>query len=151
MRKLLALSLVVLFVGGFAFAGRGGGMGAVKTDLFARGGGDDPNGPGSGDWVGLVVLNTDCEGMLSANVVVKGLSEGTYDVYLKIDRRGFLVGTIDVNAKGKGQVQVSKAVGVAQEMGETVEVQVVVKAGPGGALVGSATKTEDVPLKLPCE
>lgn len=129
-----------------------GRNGAVKTGLYERQTGDDPAGPGSGDWVGFVVLNTDCEGMLCANVVVKGLPEGTYDVYLKINGPApGVAATIDVNAKGKGQVRVSKAVGLAEEKGETIAVQVVVKTGLGGAIVGSATDTEDVPLKLPCE
>ncbi len=156
MKRLIALSLVVLIAGGFAMAGNGSGMGAVKTGLYERVGGEAPGAPGApgnGDWVGFVVANTDCEGMLWVNVVVKGLAEGTYDVYVKTagPYSGAILGQIKVNAKGKGQLQVSKEVGLAEEKGETIPVQVVVKTGAGDAIVGAATATEDVPLKHPCE
>jgi len=154
MRKVMVAMLVLAVAAtGVAIARNGpqARMGAVKTGLYAREDGDDPNAAGSGDWVGFVVLNTDCEGWLKANVVVKGLGEGTYDVYLKVDGVGVKVGTIDVGMYGKGEVKVGKEVGTAEEKGETIAVQVVVKQGAGGDIVGSATATEDVPLKLPCE
>jgi len=153
MKKAIALCLVMLVAGGFAIAGNGNGMGAVKTGLYERDGTEGPADPGSGAWSGFVVLNTDCEGMLWANVVVKGLDEGTYDVYIKTSgpTSGVLVGTVTVNKKGKGQAQFSQDVGVADEKGDTVAVQVVVKQGDSGAILGAATATVDVPLKLPCE
>jgi len=126
-------------------------MGAVKTGLYDRQEGDDPTGPGSGKCVGFPVVNTNCEGVLSANVVVNGLSEGTHDVYLKVNGSGVNVGTITVSKTGRGQAQVMKNVGIAAEKGETITVQVVVKTGPGGAIVGAATATVDVALKLPCD
>lgn len=153
LKKIAVLSLIVAVAAGVAVAGRGGGMGAVKTGLYARVGGEGPADPGSGDWVGFVVLNTDCEGVLSANVVAKGLDEGAYDVYVKTSGpySGQLLGTLHVNARGNGAVQVSTDVGTAEERGETVPVQVVVKTGSAAAIVGAATATEDVSLKFPCE
>ena len=120
MRKLIVMWLVALVVGGFAIAGNGNGMGAVKTGLYERQGGEGPADPGSG---------------------VK--TSGPYS--------GVLVGTVEVNHMGKGQAQFSQEVGVAEEKGETVPVQVVVKQGGGGEIVGATTATVDVPLKLMCE
>lgn len=153
LKKIAVLSLIVAVAAGVAVAGRGGGMGAVKTGLYARVGGEGPADPGSGDWVGFVVLNTDCEGVLWANVVVKGLEEGEYDVYVKTSGpfSGHLLDTVCVNAQGNGAVQVSTEVGTAEARDETVPVQVVVKVGDGGDIVGAATATEDVPLKSPCD
>ena len=151
MSKLIVMSMVVVMTAGLAICGGQGRMGAVKTGLYERQAGDDPTGAGSGDWVGFAVVNTDCEGMLSANVVVKGLPEGTYDVYLKVDGSGHKVGTIAIGENGHGQAKVMWEVGTAVEKGETVSVQVVVKQGAGGAIVGSATATVDVALKLACD
>ena len=106
MSKLIVMSLVVVMTAGLAFSGGQARMGAVKTGLYERQTGDDPTGAGSGDWVGFAVLNTNCEGVLSANVVVKGLAEGTYDVYLKVDGAGHLVGTIAIGENGHGQAEV---------------------------------------------
>ncbi|MGC9455598.1 MAG: hypothetical protein ACP5HU_12160 [Phycisphaerae bacterium] len=151
--KVAAMFLVVAVTAGTAVFADEGSMGAVKTGLYAREGGEGPADPGSGDWVGFAVLVADSDGMLWANVVVKGMEEGTYDVYVKTSGpySGQLLGQVHVNRQGKGQVQVSTYVGLAEMKGDTVPVQVVVKAGGGSELVGAATATEDVPLKLPYE
>lgn len=147
---MLMLSAILVGFAGISLA-RGPSMGAVRTGLYERQDDDDPTGPGSGKCVGFAVVNTNCEGVLSANVVVKGLSEGTYDVYLKVDGSGLKVGTITVSKTGRGQARVMQDVGLAEAKGDMITVQVVVKQGAGGAIVGAATATVDVALKFPCD
>lgn len=151
-KAIFMLMLSAILVGSASISlARGPSMGAVKTGLYERQDGDDPTGPGSGKLVGFAVVNTNCEGVLAANVVVNGLSEGTHDVYLKVNGRGHLVGTITVSKKERGQARVMWNVGIADEKGDMITVQVVVKQGAGGAVVGAATATVDLALKCPCD
>ena len=155
MKKVLVSMLVLAVTTGVAFAGNGDGIGAVKTGLYARQEGDDPNAAGSGPWVGFAILNTTCEGMLNVNVVVKDLPEGMYDVYVKVNGAADLVGQVNTNTQGKGasQFELYEDIGVgnAVEKGDSIPVQVVVKETGLTTIVGAATATVDVPLKFECE
>jgi hypothetical protein len=130
-------------------------MGAVKTVLNERMGGDPPNDVGSGETAGWAIFNTTCdleecvvlEGIwLVVNIHLEdGMPEAEYDVYVKIDGTVNLVGQLYTNKKGKGNFH--SMMELSDAMNEEVDVQAVVKPEGTKAIVGYATATEPVPVK----
>jgi hypothetical protein len=134
---------------------RSGNNGAVKTELYERLSGDDPNDAGSGDEVGWANSNVEViEEHLRVTVTLNDAEpQSDFDVYVKINGAVSAPGGVSTNVKGEGAAKFYLDVSMyaGEEGPETIDVQVVVKPAGSTAIDGYATATVPVSMHPDCD
>ncbi len=142
MKRTLAVITVLVLVSGFAIGKGRGRMGAVKTGLTSR---DEQNYPGAG-WV---VLNTNSEGIVKANVHLQGATPGdTYAIFIVVGSRWEGVdGSITIQENGKGAGIAVDDLTMDEIMAGEIDVRVAVHPESGNSSTGYTSAVVTLPVK----